>query len=529
MPSSYDATISSLLDGLKKGTEQSRAAWLQLREVLQTEPERVAAQLCGWIDECLASGMTVPLEASIISAVMVCTKHKPDLVTEEVLRSLLSRAGQLTDLSLLCLASMLARVHPEGILTDGIFQVLVATEHALIEPRDESDREVQRYAKTIALELWRTVGARDAPSLVALLEIWTAKAGWQRHSSHLIAEILLEAIPRDPNILGDTIGVVESIKAKEQQSPGELEPPDRILNELKKLSETLRRKKIAERLAKEVLAGLAPSGPVQSPARFRDKPIVAPDPKVDRLIEEYLERPNYLERMEKAERRIAKAMKSGSMDEVHEEDITLAGSDPPVQRLFRAMSEPYPALVEGVCQLVDELIEKDPLDERIDTLVLQLCLVPSRHQDLIPADKFQRWVANASVFGDEIRAWLYDRLAALEPDWIVEHKLADAVSVSIVAKHTGFFSKIGVRYPGLLTAFVEQYILEVAWDRDTVPNLMRAMEEVARQRPEEAEAMIAVIERLRGEAPGPDVIDFRYIELSKTLDLLRSVGGKGKP
>lgn len=502
---------------------------MQLREILQTEPERVATRLCVWIDECLASGTTVPIEANIISAVMDCTKHQPDLVPEEVLRSLLSRGGQLADISLLCLASMLARLRPQSILTDGIFQVLVATEHAFIEPRDELDREVQRYKKTVALELWRTVGARDAPSLVALLEVWAAKAGWQRHSSHLIAEILLEAVPRDPNILGDTIGVVEAIQAKEQQSPGELEPPDRILNELKKLSETFRRKKIAERLAKEVLASLAPSEPVPSPAPSRDKPIVAPDPKVDRLIEEYLERPNYLERMEKAECRIANAMESGSMDEVHQEDIILAGSEPPGQRLFHAMSEPYPALVEGVCQLVNELIANDVLDKRIETLVVQLCLGLSRYPDHIPVDKFQRWVANASVFDDEIRARLYDRLAEVEPDWIVEHKFADAVSVSIVAKPTGFFSKIGVRSPGLLTAFVEQYLSEVAWDRNTVHKLMRAMEEVASQRPEEAEAMIAAIERLRGEPPEADVINFRYIELSKALDLLRSVGEKGKP
>lgn len=529
MPNPDDATISLLLDALRQDTERSQAAWLQLREILRAEPARGAARLCTWLDECLASGATIPVQASIIPAVRACTKHQPDLIPEDVVRRLLSRAEQFDGLSLLCLAAMLARLRPEGIITQGIFQVLVATERALVEPENESEREVQRSAKKIALELWRTVAARDPASLVALLQGWAAQAGWQGHSNHLLAELLLEAAPLHPNILGDTIAVLEALQAQEQQSPGELEPPDRILNELQKLGETLQHKTIAEGIASEVLSALPPPKPIPSAPCLRDKSAVAPDLKVDRLIEEYVAFPDYMERLEEAERRIAKARQSNSMDDVREEDIILARSEPPRPQLTRALSEPYLALVEGVCELVDELIAADPMDKRIGMLVVQLCLGLYKYPNLIPVDKFQRWVTKDTVFDYKTKAWLYGRLATVCPDWIIEHRLADAVSVSIVDKASNFFSDIGVCYPEFLRGFVERYLSEVAYNWVTARELMGAIETVARQRPEEAEAMIAVIERLRGGPHEPDVIDFRYTELSKTLDLLRNMEGKDKP
>ena len=121
MPNPDDATISLLLDALRQDTERSQAAWLQLREILRAEPARGAARLCTWLDECLASGATIPVQASIIPAVRACTKHQPDLIPEDVVRRLLSRAEQFDGLSLLCLAAMLARLRPEGIMTQGIF------------------------------------------------------------------------------------------------------------------------------------------------------------------------------------------------------------------------------------------------------------------------------------------------------------------------------------------------------------------------------------------------------------------------
>jgi hypothetical protein len=527
MPLSDDAMISSLLNDLRQDTEQSRPAWLLLREILRFEPERIAVQLCIWLKEGLAAGRTMPLAASIISALMTCTKHQPNLIPEEILRSLLSRAEQLDNLSLLCLGTMLARVHPERIITEGIFQVLVATEDALSESKDESYRKVKQFAKKVAFELWGTVAARDPESLVALLEIWAAKAGWQRQPSHLFGELLLKAVQHHPNILGDTIAVLEAIQAKGQQSPGELEPPDRILNELRKLGEALRRKTIAARLAKEVLNVVPPPTKVRPPAGVRDQPVVSSDPRVDRLIEEYLELPDWEERMEEAEHRVTEAMRSGS--KVGAEDLFLVGSKPPGQRLMAELTEPYQALVKGVSELVDELIAADRTDEHMGRLVVILCFGLDRRPDLVPMDTFQRWVANEAVFDDQSRAWLYKCLAKVCPDWIVEHTLTDAVSVSIAVNAPGFFSAIGVYYPEFIRGFVERYLLEVGWNEDTAPELMRAMEEGARQHPEEAEAMIAVIERLRRDPPEPGMIDFQYSELSKTLDILRSVRKEGKP
>jgi len=517
MPSSDDALLRRLLDELRDDTERSRAVWSQLRETLKAEPERIAASLCTWIDECLASGMTTPFAVPIIVQVMECTKNQPDLVPEEVLRSLLSRAEQLSDFSLLSLALMVARQRPDRILTSGIVGVLAATERALIEPPNELAREFQPFAKKLALELWRTVAAGDPASLVALLE----KAGWQWRSSHLFAEMLLKAAPRDPSVLGDTIVVLEAIRAKEQQSAGELEPPDRILNKFKELNETVRRKEIAKKIVKEFLTGLPPPAAAPSPPRLTDEPVAASDVKVDRWIEDYLKRPDWEERMGEAERRFARG-------ELREEDITLAESEPG-QRLFAAMTEPGPALVAGVCELVDELTEADPMDERIETLVLALCLGLYRHSDLIPVRKFQQWAAEDAVFGDYIRAQLYGLLADVCPEWIIEYKLEDAVSVSVAAKSSDFFSKIGVCYPELLRQFVERYLSEAGRDSETSSMLMLAIQNVARERPEEIEALIALVEALRGERPRPGIIDFRYVGLTETLDSLRALGDKTKP
>ncbi len=529
MQSSDDVTISSLLAALRQDTERSRAAWSQLREILREEPEQVAAPLFSWLDEALASGATVPVQADIILAVEACTKRQPDLIPEEVARRLLSRAEQLDHLSLLCLAAVLARLRPDRIITEGILQVLVATESALTEPVNESDRQVREYARGVALDLWHTVAARDPASLVALLNAWVANAGWQRHSSHLLAELLLEAAPLHPYIIDETIAVLEGIEATERQSPGELEPPDRILGKLRELGETFQHKTTAEQIVQEVMNEIPPPRSVPPAPSLRGASGSAPDVKVDRMIEEYLELPGYMKRMEEAERRLAQAMQSGSAGELSEEDMILAGSNPPGERLFHALSAPYPALVEGVCGLVDELLAADPLDERIGLLVARLCLALHGRPNLIPVDEFQRWVATDAAFDDQTKSFLYGLLATVSPDWIVEHRLADAVSVSIVAKTPGFLSDIGVYYPEFLRAFVERYLSEVEADWMTARSLTREMEKVARQHPEEAEAMVAVIERLRGEPPAPGVIDFRYTELSNTLDSLRSLGGSDQP
>jgi hypothetical protein len=287
------------------------------------------------------------------------------------------------------------------------------------------------------------------------------------------------------------------------------------------LKETLRRKEIAKKVIKEFPSGLPLRRAVPSPPPLPDEPVAAPDVKVDRWIEDYLKRPDWMERMEEAERRIARG-------EPREADIILAGSEPPGQRLFAAMTEPYPALVAGVCELVDELIKADPMDERIEALVLQLCLGLYRHSDLIPVRKFQKWAADAAVFGDQIRARLYGLLADVCPEWIIEHKLEDAVSVSVASESSDFFSKIGVCYPELLRQFVERYLSEAGWDSETSSTLMRAIQNAARERPEEIEALIALVEALRVEPTKPGMIDFRYLGVAETLDSLRALRDKTK-
>ena len=99
----------------------------------------------------------------------------------------------------------------------------------------------------------------------------------------------------------------------------------------------------------------------------------------------------------------------------------------------------------------------------------------------------------------KIRARLYGLLADACPEWIIEHKLEDAVSVSVASESSDFFSKIGVCYPELLRQFVERYLSEAGWDSETSSTLMRAIQNAARERPEEIE------ERLRRGAPALSV------------------------
>jgi hypothetical protein len=50
MPGPNDATVSLLLDELRRDPERSYAAWQEVREILRAHPERMAARLCRVVD-----------------------------------------------------------------------------------------------------------------------------------------------------------------------------------------------------------------------------------------------------------------------------------------------------------------------------------------------------------------------------------------------------------------------------------------------------------------------------------------------
>jgi hypothetical protein len=217
-------------------------------------------------------------------------------------------------------------------------------------------------------------------------------------------------------------------------------------------------------------------------------------------------------------------MKTGDFSDVADEDLALLGnSEPPETQLGQALTNPWPALVNGVCELVDELIVNDPADERIKLLVSQLWLSLVRHRELVPVEFFQTWVAQPHVFDDEARANLYDCMAAVCPDWIVEHALSDAVGTSMVARASSFWERVGTAYPGLLLQFAGGWFKSVEWDQESMWRIKPAFVEAAKKYPQEIAAMIELLEEHRGAPPGPDIIDFRHIEFSSLLETLRKI------
>jgi hypothetical protein len=495
MPGPNDATVSLLLDELRRDPERSYAAWQEVREILRAHPERMAARLCRVVDQSLEAGEDLQVKESIIVVLEACTKGQAELVPADILRRLLSRVDQFDDLSALCLAAMLVRLRPEGIITEGVQDVLVATERALVEPDDDSSSEVQRYAKKIAFDLWSTVAARDPASLVALLEFWAAQVGWQRHSSHLLAELLLETAPHHPSIINDSIAVLEVIGDKYDDPEGELESPDRILDELKKVREKLQRKAIAEELAAE----LTPTESYTRPPRPPESQDAEPDPAVDRLIENFL---------------------SGDPErEFKAKD-----------QFGRKMRNPSPALIEGVREAADELFVSDPRDERFELLLYFLYFATDGRPEFVPTESLQSW-SRSNMLKDVDLTLIYSILARVRPDWIVENSLPRALGAAVTssgALASTFLAGLGVAYPGLVVQFASRWLDRVGWDMDFGTDIASAFEQIAQERPEKIDTMVDLLDAQKSE-PEPGVIDLRFQEISPYVERLEQIREGNNP
>lgn len=499
----------STFAGLLQEDEQADRLWTQLRERLRVEPEHIAAPLCAWLDERLEEGTAVPLETSILLAVASCVRNQPELVPEAVLRRLLARGGQLSWLSLLQAGLMLARAKPAAVLTEGILELLGATELVLAatDPRaplpDPSQQDALRYGRDTALELWRTVARGDPPSIVVLLEAAAGMADAQ-HSTRLLADLLVDAAHSDPSVAGDAIAVLSAVHA---QAPGTLESPDRTLDALRAIGQAHRTRELARRVADEVIDAL-PSDAIPPPGPPPAGPPPAPpDAWVDRIIEEYLGRADHLEQMRQAERRVVEAL-DGDPAQVRGEDVTLLGGGIPDDRLAEALGAPNPALVQGVCELVDEIAAADPADPRVEELVGALGLALGKHPELLPLERFLEWAARPGL-SDPTRALLYDRVAAVHPGSIVPERFADAAAAALASRMPGVFAHVGRYAPELLRRFAERYAAQADPGPEQTRLLLDALKEVAAHRPEQAEAMRALVERLRGPAPAAGMIDLR--------------------
>jgi serine/threonine protein kinase len=403
MPNLADAEVLNLVEKLRGDPEQSESAWMTARDILSAEPERIAGQLCSLVDECMKTGIDLPVEDSIIVSLEAFTRSQPELLSEDMLRRILALAERLDLLSTLCIAIMYARLRPEKIITEGIQHALVATEHALVEPANDPDAQVRQYARKVAIELWSLVATRDPASLVALVEFWAAKVGWQQQTNHLFAELLVRVAPDNPSLINDMIVALETIRDKYDDPEGELESPDEFLKKLRELRDTLQRKAIAERIT----AGLDLDQFSTRLPVYSSPPAPKPDPSVDRLIDDLL------------------------------------GDDPDrryqaKQRLGALMRDASPALIDGIREAADELFQSNPRSPLFSDFLFFLFFSTEDRPELVPVQSLQTW-SRSDLLSDQELSLIYSTLARARPDWIVANCLPRALGAEM-ATSGGFLA-----------------------------------------------------------------------------------------
>ncbi|MGH7506002.1 MAG: hypothetical protein ACRELX_10140, partial [Longimicrobiales bacterium] len=488
-------TTAALLEQLHDAQE-GEAAWLELREVLRQDPARTAAPLCATLLRSLESGDDLSASASILPAVEVCTRGDPGILDAVVLRNLLARAPRLDGLSTLCLALMLARIDAAGVISEGIQQVLAATEAALLVPDDPSQQELQEYERQVAHQLWREVGDGDAASLVALLEWWAEAVGWQRASCQLLADELVRVAPRNPDIIDTAIGVFETIAADPAAADGPLPPPDRYLGRLREIAASFQQRVAVAEIAAELRAE---AGAVERPLAL-ERPPVGPDPFVDRLIEEWL-----------VEDRAASAMAW--------------------EPIAAALRDPTPPLVSGLWDAAFEVQEADPDDVRLGPLVATLYFVGERRPELVPTETLEDLLRQESL-RDSPRTYVLALLARIRPDVVANGYLADALAAGMVSGRSvgrSILGALGSAHPPLLTGFAQRWFERMGRDQETGSALASALVEAAESHPSAAATMIELLRpQLPPPAP-PGMIDLRPADVARAIERLTQIAGEAAP
>jgi hypothetical protein len=274
-----------------------------------------------------------------------------------------------------------------------------------------------------------------------------------------------------------------------------IQRPAHFVKELTKAREKFQRRAIAENIGAQ-LASLEWKAPVVQESK---QTAFKPDPRVDQLLEDFL-----------------------SDDDNRRYE---AGS-----QLGKQIGSPSPALVTGICEAIEELAGFDLNDDRIGQLAITLSLATDHQPELTPADLLQDLLANYS-FDDSSQTLLYASLARVRPDWIVENRLARALGVAVDQRafNMMFLSNLGVAYPELVIRFADLWWQQVGWDMTSGSEIAQAFEQIADKRPEQIEAMIALLKAQQGEPLGADMIDLRADMLSAHIEkLVRIKGGQAQ-
>jgi hypothetical protein len=310
--------------------------------------------------------------------------------------------------------------------------------------------------------LWSNVAEGDPASLIAIAAEWAGHVGWQRHSMKLLAELFVQIGPRRPDLLDSMIQVLGEIQAEDGDLADEaFRPPSAFIDEL----EGIRRTQQLQALAQQIVSQLDPASFEGQDLPHPERLTGDPDPFVDRLLDDFC--------ADDPERQYAATVQLGP-----------------------AMQKPSPAFVDGLCEVVDELLDTSPEDERIDKAIYALYFACERHAGLVPTEYLQRWLESGAPFTDSQVLRLLSILASARPDWIVENDLERALSVSVAESLSGhmLWSRLGVAYPGLLLQIARAWFEQVGWASQFGRELVNAFKDVARALPDSVETWIALLQ-----------------------------------
>jgi hypothetical protein len=470
------------IERLSGGEEESRAAWLEIREQLHGAPETWAVPLATFLADALEAGTEFPARSSILPALEVCTRERAELLPAGLLDRLLAKAANLDSLSVLCLALMRARTDPEGLITDGIQEVLGATEHVLASDGD-GQRDVQDYARDRAVELWETLADRDPAALMVVLEFWTAAHGWKRRTTTLLIDLLLRAAPQRPDVRDALIAALEPVRARLLAVRADAAAVETPLDELRQLRDRAERRARAESIA----ASLAPAGADGAAAAADGDLATAPlDPAIARWKDDYLS---------------------------DDQNRSFAAREP----LAPGDGPPTAGLVAGAVQAAEALLRTDPYDDRLGPLVNFLCRTAESRPDLVPASVLERW---ADVEALEVweRAMVFATLAQREPTAILGRNLEDALGAAAAAGGgfgSAILTGIGRAEPDLLLDFGRRWLQTEGWTAEFGPALACAFEQLAQERPDRRNAIVEVL-RARGVPEPQDGNGFA--EVTRCID-----------
>lgn len=483
-------TEPDLFDRLRGSVEESQAAWRELRERLRAEPERYARPLATALLASLETGSELPVRGSILPAVEATTREHPAAVPPDVLDRLLVRAAELDTLSVLCLALLRVRADAEGLVTEGIQEVLAATEHALTNG-DPSRKDVQDYAREIAIDLWETVADRDPAALVVVLEFWTAANGWDNPSTALFLELLERVAPRRPEIRRALIDSLQALRDSLAASGDDVAPVERTLGDLSEMEERARRRAIAESIASGLTPAGHDAGHVEEPGEIAT---IGPDAEAIQWKADYLS---------------------------DDPERAFAAREP----LGPAAEKPRPAFVAAVLEAAEELFADDPWDDRFGPLVYFLCRTAESRPDLVPPQMLERWT-RAETLEEWEQAMVFAALAQVDARVIVRNHLARALGSAVAAGGSfgsSILAGIGRAEPELLLEFARGWLEREGWTEEVGPAIACAFEQVARARPDLRSDMIELV-----RAHMPSSTDDRLAEMSRCLERLTKTAA-GEP